>query len=871
MLSTRYEPSEIERKWYSWWLEKKLFHSEPDERKPYTVVIPPPNVTGILHMGHMLNNTIQDVLVRRARMRGFNACWVPGTDHASIATEAKVVEKLRKEGIDKHSISRDEFLKHAWEWTHKHGGIILEQLKRLGASCDWDRTAFTLDTPRSESVIQIFVDLYRKGLIYRGVRMVNWDPVAQTALSDEEVLHVEEQSKLYYLRYKLVGSDDALIVATTRPETIMGDVAVCVNPNDQRYKHLLNAHVIVPLVNREVPIITDEHVDPAFGTGILKITPAHAIDDYEIGLKYNLEVIDTFTECGTIREGIGLYEGMDRFEVRAQIAKDLAAANLLEKEEIYTHTIGISERTKAVIEPKLSAQWFLRIEKLAKVALNAVENGEIELIPQRFVGVYRHWLENSRDWCISRQLWWGHRIPAWYLPDGQAVIAHNENEALKAAQEIDSTLTLADLHQDEDVLDTWYSSWLWPISVFDGIRNPENADIRYYYPTSDLVTAPDIIFFWVARMVMAGYEYMGKRPFERVYFTGTVRDMQHRKMSKSLGNSPDALELIDKFGADGVRVGMLMCSAAGNDLMFDEQLTEQGRNFSNKIWNAFRLVQSWKADLVEETLPARTLAIAMFEARMQEAFQSVEANMKAYRISEALTELYRLFWDDFSSWLLELVKPRSNQRMDRTSFMAIERLFDLLLQQLHPFMPFITEELWHNLGDISARTNRSIMQEELPLPQTPDTTLLEEFELLKAVVSGIRGVRQSKGIPMRDSLQLLHNGDFTMSKQGQNLIAMLATVEMGGSIKTAPTGSTSFMVGTLEFFIPLGDTVDLEVERAKTQEEIAYYEGLRTMILKKLENPHFIDKAPANIVESEKKKLADTETKLTALRNRLKA
>lgn len=869
MLSTRYEPSEIERKWYAWWLEKKLFHSEPDERKPYTVVIPPPNVTGILHMGHMLNNTIQDVLVRRARMRGFNACWVPGTDHASIATEAKVVEKLRKEGIDKHSLSRDEFLKHAWEWTHKHGGIILEQLKRLGASCDWDRTAFTMDATRSESVIHVFVDLYRKGLIYQGVRMVNWDPVAQTALSDEEVLHVEEQSKLYYLRYNVVGSNEALIVATTRPETIMGDVAVCVHPSDVRYKHLLSKHVIVPLVNREVPIVTDEHVDPAFGTGILKITPAHAIDDYEIGLKYNLEVIDTFTDKGTIREGIGLYEGMDRFAVREQIVKDLAAAGLLEKEEAYTHTIGISERTKAVIEPKLSTQWFLRVEHLAKVAFEAVERGDIELMPQRFVGVYRHWLENSRDWCISRQLWWGHRIPAWYLPDGRVVIAHNENEALEEAKKLDATATLADLRQDEDVLDTWYSSWLWPISVFDGILHPDNADIRYYYPTSDLVTAPDIIFFWVARMVMAGYEYMGKRPFERVYFTGTVRDMLHRKMSKSLGNSPDALELIDKFGADGVRVGMLMCSAAGNDLMFEEQLTEQGRNFSNKIWNAFRLVQGWKEDLTQEKVPARAHAIAMFEARMNEAFQNVEANMKEYRLSEALMELYRLFWDDFSAWLLELVKPRANQKMDSATFSSIERIFDLLLQQLHPFMPFITEELWHNLGDIEARSFRSIMQEQLKTPEPPSTELLKEFELLKSIVSAIRGIRQTKGLAMRDSLTLLHRGDFRMSMQGLELVSLLSTVEMGDSVNSTPDGCAGFMVGTIEFFIPLGDKIDHEAERAKINDEITYYEGLRTMILKKLNNPSFVNKAPANVVESEKKKLADTETKLAALRNRL--
>ncbi len=869
MLSTRYEPKEIERKWYAWWLEKNLFHSEPDGRKPYTVVIPPPNVTGILHMGHMLNNTIQDVLVRRARMQGFNACWVPGTDHASIATEAKVVDKLRKEGIDKHSLSREEFLQHAWEWTHKHGGIILEQLKRLGASCDWARTAFTMDEVRSESVIHVFVDLYRKGLIYQGVRMVNWDPQAQTALSDEEVLHIEEQSKLYYLRYQVVGRDQALIVATTRPETIMGDVAVCVNPNDERYKDLLSCRVIVPLVNREVPIVTDEHVDPAFGTGILKITPAHAIDDYEIGLKYNLEVIDTFTEQGTIREGIGLYEGMDRFEVRKQIVKDLAQAGLLEKEEDYTHTIGISERTKAVIEPKLSTQWFLKVESLAKRALEAVENGEIELMPSRFIGVYRHWLENSRDWCISRQLWWGHRIPAWYLPDGGVVIAHNAEEALIEAKKLKPSIRLEDLRQDEDVLDTWYSSWLWPMSVFDGVLHPENPDFQYYYPTTDLVTAPDIIFFWVARMVMAGYEYAEKRPFERVYFTGTVRDMLHRKMSKSLGNSPDALELIDKFGADGVRCGMLFCSAAGNDLMFEEKLTEQGRNFSNKIWNAFRLVQGWKGDLQDEPNHERAHAIAMFNARMKEVLLLVENDMKDYRISEALLELYRLFWDDFSSWLLELVKPRGEQRMDKASFLAIEQIFDRLLQNLHPFMPFITEELWHNLGDVTARAERSIMQERFPELIAPNAALLDEFRLLKDMVGGIRALRQSKGLSLKETLPLLYRGSFAMAAEGVALLEMLASVEVKGYVSEVPEKSASFMVGLLECFIPLGDKLDNESEREKTEKEIEYYEGLRSLILKKLENPKFVSKAPAAVIDAEKKKLADTEAKLAALREQM--
>ncbi len=868
MLSTRYEPKDIERKWYAWWLEKRLFHSEPDSRKPYTVVIPPPNVTGILHMGHMLNNTIQDVLVRRARMKGFNACWVPGTDHASIATEAKVVEKLRKEGIDKRSLTREEFLEHAWEWTRKHGGIILEQLKRLGASCDWERTAFTMDETRSESVLHVFVDLYRKGLIYQGARMVNWDPVAQTALSDEEVLHVEETSKLYYLRYQIVGSEQALVVATTRPETIMGDVALCVHPDDERYKPLLDKQVIVPLVNRKVPIVTDEHVDPSFGTGILKITPAHAIDDYEIGLKYNLEVIDTFTEKGTIREGVGLYEGMDRFAVRELIEKDLEKAGLLEKVEPYNHTIGISERTKAVIEPKLSTQWFLKVEKLAKVALDAVLQGEIAFLPQRFIGVYRHWLENSRDWCISRQLWWGHRIPAWYLPGGDVVVAQNAQEALQEAQKLNKDITLADLRQDEDVLDTWYSSWLWPMSVFDGILHPDNPDISYYYPTSDLVTAPDIIFFWVARMVMAGYEYMGKRPFEHVYFTGTVRDMQRRKMSKSLGNSPDALELIDRFGADGVRVGMLLCSAAGNDLMFEEQLTEQGRNFSNKIWNAFRLVQTWKEDLVETDDPVRKHAIELFEARMYQVFARVEEQMAEYRVSEALLELYRLFWDDFSAWFLEFVKPRDGKKMDKDSYQAIEHIFDLLLQQLHPFMPFITEELWHNLGNMQTRAEVSIMAQQLPQTKLCDTELVAEFELLKDIVSGVRAIRQAAGLPNRELLQLLYRGALTITERGKELVALLASVEWSGEVEVVPERSSSFMVGTLEFFLPLGDKVDHEAEKLKVAEEIAYYEGLRNIILKKLANPSFVNKAPENVVLTEKKKLADTETKLKALRER---
>ncbi len=869
MLSTRYEPKDIERKWYEWWMEHKLFHSTPDSRKPYTVVIPPPNVTGILHMGHMLNNTVQDVLVRRARMKGFNACWVPGTDHASIATEAKVVEKLRNEGIDKHSLSREEFLKHAWEWTDKYGGIILEQLKRLGASCDWDRTAFTMDEVRSASVIHVFVDLYRKGLIYQGVRMVNWDPQAQTALSDEEVLHIEEKSKLYYLRYKLVDSEGYLTVATTRPETIMGDVAVCVNPNDERYKKFLGAKVVVPLVNREVPVIADEHVDPAFGTGVLKITPAHALDDYEIGLRYNLEVIETFTEQGTIREGIGLYEGLDRFEVRTLIVKDLAGADLLEKSEDYIHTLGISERTKAVIEPRLSTQWFLKIGDLAKTSLQAVEEGDIELVPSRFFGVYRHWLENARDWCISRQLWWGHRIPAWYLPDGRVVVAYNQEEALCEAKKIEPAITLNELKQDEDVLDTWFSSWLWPLSLFDGILHPENEEIQYYYPTADLVTAPDIIFFWVARMIMAGYEYAKKPPFKRVYFTGTVRDMQHRKMSKSLGNSPDALELIDKYGADGVRVGILMCSAAGNDLMFDEQQTEQGRNFCNKIWNAFRLIQGWKGNAVEAKSLERLYAVRLFEARMNEVFAKVEANMSEYRISEGLTELYRLFWDDFSSWLLELVKPNSNRKIEREVVFVVERILEKLLIQLHPFMPFITEELWHNLGEKDARTDSSIMQAQLPTVEALDRESLVEFELLKSIVSGVRAVRQENNLSPHEPLQLFYRRGFAMTQEAKGLLEQFCNLSLENVPEILPANCVSFMVETLEFSIPLGDKIDHEAEMLKINEEIKYYEGLQLMILKKLENPSFVNKAPAQVVETERKKLSDTITKIETLKARL--
>lgn len=867
-LSTKYEPQAIEARWYKYWMDQRFFHSEPDEREPYTIVIPPPNVTGILHMGHMLNNTLQDVLVRRARMKGLNACWVPGTDHASIATEAKVVERLRGRGIDKRDLTREQFLEHVWEWRNEHGNIILEQLKRLGASCDWERTAFTMDEPRSKSVLKVFVDLYRKGLIYKGVRMVNWDPQAKTALSDEEVIHRDVDGKLYYLRYRVQGTDDVLLVATTRPETIMGDVAVCVNPNDPRYRHLEGAKVIVPIVGREVPIIFDEYVDIEFGTGALKITPAHDINDYNIGIKHNLPSIDCFNDDGSLAPAAEHYVGMDRFEVRKQIVKDLEAAGLLERTEDYKHSVGFSERTNAVIEPKLSMQWFLKVEELAAPALQAVLENDVELIPQKFVGMYRHWMENVRDWCISRQLWWGHRIPAWYLPDGRVVVAETREEALAEAQQLTGDeITLADLRQDEDVLDTWFSSWLWPISVFDGIMQPENPEIAYYYPTNDLVTAPEIIFFWVARMIMAGYEYRGQRPFKHVYLTGIVRDAQRRKMSKTLGNSPDPLVLMEKYGADGVRVGMLLCSSAGNDLLFDEALTEQGRNFCNKVWNAFRLVMGWSIDDTLLQPAASRRALELFNARYNEVLEEVERDFEQYRISEALVALYRLFWDDFSAWLLEMVKPAHGASIDRSTLEGVQDIFDRLLTALHPFMPFITEELWHHLGD--GRENQSLMVQQLsPLvPACGDA--LREYSTLKDIISNVRAVRHGKGISPREPLSLYFRGDMPFSEEALAIVVNMASLEGLTASEVAPEGAAAFLVGRTEFFVPLTGLVDEEEERAKLQKELEYNEGFRAIVLKKLSNERFVSNAPAAVVETEKKKLSDAEAKIQALRKQL--
>ena len=740
-LATKYNPADVEEKWYAYWLKNGLFKSKPDGREPYTVVIPPPNVTGILHMGHMLNNTIQDILVRRARMEGKNACWVPGTDHASIATEAKVVNKLAAQGIKKSDLTREEFLKYAWEWKEEHGGIILKQLQKLGASCDWDRTAFTMDEVRSKSVLKVFVDLYNKGLIYRGVRMVNWDPKALTALSDEEVIYKEEHSKLYYLRYYIEGEDKYIIVATTRPETILGDTAVCVNPNDPRYTYLKGKKVIVPLVNRAVPIIMDDYVDIEFGTGCLKVTPAHDVNDYMLGEKYNLPTIDIFNDNGTISEAGGLYIGMDRFDVRKQIAKDLQAAGLLEKVEDYNNKVGFSERTNVVIEPKLSMQWFVKMDKLAEPALKAVMNDDIKFHPDKFKNTYRHWMENIKDWCISRQLWWGHRIPAYYLPQGGFVVAETPEEALKLAREKsgDDSLQLSDLRQDEDCLDTWFSSWLWPISLFDGINNPGNEEINYYYPTSDLVTGPDIIFFWVARMIMAGYEYTGEKPFKNVYFTGIVRDKIGRKMSKSLGNSPDALELIKTYGADGVRMGLMLAAPAGNDILYDDALCEQGRNFNNKIWNAFRLVKGWSVDESLEQPQTAQIAVKWFDAQLSRTLAEVKDLFGKYRLSEALMAVYRLFWDEFSSWYLEMIKPGYQQPIDRATYDATLTYFDALLRMLHPFMPFITEELWQHLYE--RKEGESIMYARMPEAHPVDDTIIDRFETTKQIVAGVRTIR----------------------------------------------------------------------------------------------------------------------------------
>ena len=886
-LASKYDPQIVESKWYQYWLDNKLFSSKPDGREPYTVVIPPPNVTGVLHMGHMLNNTIQDILVRRARMEGKNACWVPGTDHASIATEAKVVNKLAQEGIKKTDLTREQFLEHAWDWTREHGGIILKQLRRLGCSCDWDRTAFTMDETRSRSVIKVFCDLYNKGYIYRGVRMVNWDPQAQTALSDEEVIYKDEHSKLYHLKYYVASEDQArverkdegnvmhkdekgyyAVVATTRPETIMGDTAMCINPEDVKNTWLKGLHVIVPLVNRVIPVIEDSYVDILFGTGCLKVTPAHDVNDHALGLKHGLETIDIFNDNGTISEAAGLYVGQDRMDVRKQISKDLEAAGLMEKVEDYDNKVGFSERTNVPIEPKLSTQWFLRMQHFADIALSPVMDDEIEFYPKKYKNTYRHWLENIKDWCISRQLWWGHRIPAYYFKDAEGknatVVAETEEEALKLAQEINPSVTAADLEQESDCMDTWFSSWLWPISVFDGINHPDNEEISYYYPTSDLVTGPDIIFFWVARMIMAGYEYRGKFPFKHVYFTGIVRDKLGRKMSKSLGNSPDPIMLIEKYGADGVRMGMMLSAPAGNDILFDETLCEQGRNFNNKIWNAFRLVQGWQTADTEQPQASR-IAVEWFDAKLKAVNAEMDEQFRSYRISEALMTVYRLFWDEFSSWYLEMIKPEYGKPIDTVTYEATLRFFNALLKMLHPFMPFITEELWQHLYD--RKDGESIMRDELrlPAPGKDELKLIEDIEQVKAIVSGVRTVRNQKNIAPKVELELDAIGQNNYEVYNSVIIKManLKAIEV---VAEKPSDASGFMVGTDSFAVPVGDLIDVAAEIEKQEKELKHLEGFLAGIKKKLSNENFVANAPAAVIERERKKQSDSEEKIAALK-----
>ena len=882
-LASKYDPQAVESKWYQYWLDNKLFSSKPDGREPYTVVIPPPNVTGVLHMGHMLNNTIQDILVRRARMEGKNACWVPGTDHASIATEAKVVNRLAQQGIKKTDLTREEFLKHAWDWTHEHGGIILKQLRKLGASCDWDRTAFTMDETRSRAVIHVFCDLYKKGLIYRGVRMVNWDPKAQTALSDEEVIYKDEHSKLYHLKYYVVEQDCQqvdeenvihkdekgyyAVVATTRPETIMGDSAMCINPEDKKNTWLKGKHVIVPLVNREIPVIEDTYVDIEFGTGCLKVTPAHDINDHALGLKHGLETIDIFNDNGTISEAAGLYVGMDRMDVRKQISIDLQNAGLMEKIEDYNNKVGFSERTNVPIEPKLSTQWFLKMQHFADIALPPVMDDDIEFYPKKYKNTYRHWLENIKDWCISRQLWWGHRIPAYYFDNAgkkDFVVAETAEEALKLAQEKNANIKAEDLEQESDCLDTWFSSWLWPISLFDGIEHPDNEEINYYYPTSDLVTGPDIIFFWVARMIMAGYEYRGKMPFKHVYFTGIVRDKLGRKMSKSLGNSPDPLVLIDKFGADGVRMGMMLSAPAGNDILFDEGLCEQGRNFNNKIWNAFRLVKGWETADIEQPKSAE-IAVKWFDAKLKEVNEEMQKQFKDYRISEALMTVYKLFWDEFSSWYLEMVKPAYGQPIDQKSYDATLRFFDALLKMLHPFMPFITEELWQHIYD--RKDGESIMREklEIPAPTAEEQKLAADIEAVKQIIAGVRTVRNQKNIAQKEqlSLQVVGKNDFEAYNDVTLKMANLDKIEV---IAEKSADASSFMVGTDEFAVPLGDLIDVAAEIEKAEAQLKHLEGFLMGVRKKLSNENFVAHAPEKVVALERKKESDSVEKIAALK-----
>jgi valyl-tRNA synthetase len=868
-IAAKYNPKEVEDKWYQFWLSKGLFRSVPDGRKPYTIVIPPPNVTGVLHMGHMLNNTIQDLLIRRARMAGKNALWVPGIDHASIATEARVVAKLKSDGIEKKDISREEFLEHAWEWKRKHGGIILEQLKKLGASCDWDRTKFTMDDDMSESVIRVFVDLYNKGKIYRGVRMVNWDPSAKTAVSDEEVIYREVRSKLYYIKYRINGEDSFVTVATTRPETILGDTAVCINPADKRLKHLKGKKVYVPLINRLVPIIQDEYVDMEFGTGCLKVTPAHDINDYELGIKHNLERIDIFNDDGTLNEKAEILVGKDRFKARTKIIKMLDGEGLLEKEEDYTNKIGYSERTDAVIEPRLSLQWFMKMKDLAQPALENVMNDNIKLYPSKFKNTYRYWMENVRDWCISRQLWWGHRIPAWYISGGSDfVVALTPQQALELARKKKGNAGLmpTDLKQDEDVLDTWFSSWLWPISVFDGIRNPDNPDISYYYPTDDLITAPEILFFWVARMIMAGYEYKGDKPFHNVYLTGIVRDTTRRKMSKSLGNSPDPLALIGKYGADGVRVGMLLCSPAGNDLLFDESLPEQGRNFANKIWNAFRLVKSWQAG--QDIMPTDAARAAMywFNERLKQAIEEIEEDYRQYRISEALMTVYKLFWDEFASWYLEIIKPAPGETIDNCTLKTTIDIFEILLKMLHPFMPFITEEIWHQLKERPA--NCSIMNERNPAVKAFDKEKIKEFEVAREIVAFVRNTRSDKQISPREKLvlcikRIAYDDDFDAA------ILKLANLSEIRFVEEKVEGAASLINRYGEFYIPLGDLHDHGEELLKLEKELVYTKGFLESVMKKLSNEKFVNNAPSNVLEMEQKKKTDAETKIKSIEEHL--
>ena len=888
-LASKYNPADVEGKWYQYWLDHKLFSSKPDGRQPYTVVIPPPNVTGVLHMGHMLNNTIQDILVRRARMEGKNACWVPGTDHASIATEAKVVNKLAAQGIKKTDLTREEFLKHAWEWTDEHGGIILKQLRKLGASCDWDRTAFTMDEKRSESVIKVFVDLYNKGLIYRGVRMVNWDPKALTALSDEEVIYKEEHSKLYYLKYYVADDDmsgetgaegevvhrDAegrryAVVATTRPETIMGDTAMCINPADPKNQWLKGKKVIVPLVGRVIPVIQDDYVDVEFGTGCLKVTPAHDVNDYMLGEKYNLPSIDIFNDNGTLSEAAGLYVGMDRFDVREQIEKDLAAAGLLEKVEAYTNKVGFSERTNVAIEPKLSMQWFLKMQHFADMALPPVMNDELKFYPAKYKNTYKNWLENIKDWCISRQLWWGHRIPAYFLPEGGYVVAETPEKALELAKEKTgkADLRLEDLRQDEDCLDTWFSSWLWPISLFDGINNPGNEEIKYYYPTSDLVTGPDIIFFWVARMIMAGYEYMGDMPFRNVYFTGIVRDKLGRKMSKSLGNSPDPLDLIERYGADGVRMGMMLSAPAGNDILFDDALCEQGRNFNNKIWNAFRLVKGWEVSAEVEVPEAAALAMKWFESKQNAVALEVADLFSKYRLSEALMAVYKLFWDEFSSWYLEMIKPAYGQPISKAVYDTTIGFFDNLLHLLHPFMPFITEELWQHIVD--RKDGESLMVSPMVAPGKVDEAIVLQFEVVKEIISNVRSIRLQKNIAQKEALELQAVGENPVAAFNA-VITKMCNLSSIAVVEAKADGAAAFMVGTTEYAVPLGNMIDVEAEIARMEAELKHKEGFLQGVLKKLSNEKFVNNAPAAVIELERKKQADAESIIKSLKESIAA